>query len=109
MLDRILHVPMSIVSYPGRHVCSQYVESLPELQTPGGDVTIPGELMVPGEENQTGELQGRFAQEQSGAGIETTPDPNMMIEPAIPESPLDDTSAPAGEQPVEATAPPMKG
>lgn len=84
------------------------VESLPELQTPGGDVTIPEELLVPGEENQSGELQGRFAEEQSGAGVETTPDPSMMIEPAIPESPLADPGSSEGEaeQPVEATSPP---
>lgn len=95
------------------------VEALPQLETPGdfttpgSDLTTPGDLTVPGQENQSGELQGGFADEQSGTNIETTPDPSMIIEPAIPKSPLseqsNDAGTPAGEQPVEATAPPLKG
>jgi hypothetical protein len=92
-------------------------QTLPEIQLPGGDFpsdgSTPGDLTVPGETNQTGELQGRFADENSGSAVQTTPESNSMIEPAIPESPLggqtDDGSTLSGEQPVEPTVPPMKG
>ena len=91
-------------------------ENLPLIELPDGDVTPgdfatpEGDLTVPGEENQSGELQGRFADEQSGAGVETTPDPNAMIEPGIPPSPLsegaNDPSAPTNEPSIEATVTP---
>lgn len=92
-------------------------QTLPEIQLPGSDVpsdgSTPGDLTVPGETNQTGELQGRFAEENPGSAVQTTPESNSVIEPAIPESPLggqaDDGSTQSGEQPVEPTAPPMKG
>jgi hypothetical protein len=93
-------------------------QTLPEIQLPGGDFTpsdgsTPGDLTVPGETNQTGELQGRFAEGNSGSPVQTTPETNSIIEPPISESPLggqaDGGGAPAGEQPVEPTAPPMKG
>ncbi len=84
--------------------------ALPEITVPG-ESDIPNELLVPGEENLSGDPQGRFADEQSGAGtnVQTTLDPNTMIEPAIPESPLADSGAGSGEPSVEPTTPPKKG
>jgi hypothetical protein len=123
-------VPVVTGAVKAPEIASAAENNLPLMELPGGDQAppegdgaIPGDLTVPGETNSTGELQGRFADaqtptadsqsslsDQSGAGIETTPESSVIVEPFIPESPTGgqttDPSAPVSEQPIEATVTP---
>ena len=64
-------------------------------------------FFVPGEDNLTGELQGRFADREQNAGAAATPDSSSMTESEIPKSPLDELedAGASASQPLDAGAP----
>ncbi|MEO8611519.1 MAG: YIP1 family protein [Chloroflexota bacterium] len=97
-------VPVVTGAVKAPEIVNLDAQNLPLIELPGGDSTtpqsdgaVPGDLSVPGETNQTGELQGRFADQQSGDSVVTTPDSGAQIEPTIPQSPSGEQSGTSGE------------
>lgn len=64
-------------------------------------------FFVPGEDNLTGELQGRFADQEQNAGAAAMPDAGSMTESEIPKLPLDDVqdAGTSSSESLEAIAP----